>query len=154
MQGILYMQGQKFLEAKREFEQAVKLDPDNLKAQLGLGQAYMGQGQNMEAWKVFEGRVPSEPDAVEVLNGIIQAGTALARWDELAHILLRFLERNPANVDIRFALAGVAYRAGQVEQVQQQLAMLRLLKPDYEGLDDLGALLEKSQSEGQLVVAK
>ena len=32
--------------------------------------------------------------------------------------------------------------------------MLRLLKPDYEGLDDLGALLEKSQSEGQLVVAK
>jgi len=144
LQGILYMQGQKFLEAKREFEQAVKLDPDNLKAQLGLGQAYMGQGQNMEAWKVFEGRVPSEPDAVEVLNGLIQAGTALARWDELAHILLRFLERNPANVDIRFALAGVAYRAGQVEQTQQQLAMLRLLKPDYEGLEDLETLLQPS----------
>lgn len=104
----------------------------------------MGLGQSAEAWTVFGKILKSHPDDVEVMNHVIQAGTSLEYWDQLAKMLVRFLDRNPASVDMRFALAGVAFRAGQLEQAQQHLAFLRLLKPDFEGLEDLTDLLENS----------
>jgi hypothetical protein len=43
---------------------------------------------------------------------------------------------------MRFALAGVEFRAGRLDSAQKQFEMLSLLKPDYEGLKDLGDLLQ------------
>jgi hypothetical protein len=43
---------------------------------------------------------------------------------------------------MRFALAGVEFRAGQLDSAKRQFEMLSLLKPDCEGLDDLGILLQ------------
>ena len=78
------------------------------------------------------------------MNGLIQAGTSLERWIELVSFLVRFLERNPADCDMRFALVGVEWRVGHAKKSLEQLAVVRLLNPDYEGLVDLEALLSKS----------
>jgi hypothetical protein len=43
---------------------------------------------------------------------------------------------------MRFALAGIEFRAGRPDSAKGQFEMLSLLKPDYEGLDDLGILLQ------------
>jgi GT2 family glycosyltransferase len=142
LQGIVYMQNQKFQEAVQEFEHAITLDSEDLKNQLGLGQAYLGFGQYLKAWEIFERSVLSGPDGLEMLNGLIQAGTGLQNWDALATHLARYVERNPANCDMRFALAGVELRAGHSQKAKEQLAVLRLIKPDYEGLEDLEALLQ------------
>ena len=56
--------------------------------------AYLGMGKIDEAWMVYAEVLANYPDDVEALNGLIQAGTALERWAELAPILLRFLDRN------------------------------------------------------------
>jgi thioredoxin-like negative regulator of GroEL len=81
----------------------------------------------------------------------MQAGTALQKWESLARHLSRFVERNPADCDMRFALAGVQFRAGQSEQAKEHVIWLRLIKPDYEGLEDLEKLLGTSQSPNNLV---
>jgi thioredoxin-like negative regulator of GroEL len=65
--------------------------------------------------------------------------------------LVRFIERNPADCNVRFALAGVQFRAGQSDQAKEHLTWLRLIKPDYEGLADLEKLLGTSQSPNNLV---
>lgn len=43
---------------------------------------------------------------------------------------------------MRFALAGVEFRAGRMDSAKCQFEVLSLLKPDYEGLHDLGVLLQ------------
>ena len=115
--------------------------------------ACMGLGNTQEAWNVFEQIVSDYPDDVEVMNWMIQSGTVLQKWEPLANLLSRYVTRNPANCDMRFALAGVEFRAGNVEKAKQQFEMLSLLKPDYMGLEDLSALLRGSNHQEQLVAA-
>jgi thioredoxin-like negative regulator of GroEL len=151
LQGILSMQRQNFFEAKHAFEQALAIVGENIKARMGLGMACLGLGQSAEAWNIFEQVVSGAPDNVEAIRCLMQAGTALQRWEVLSGRLARFVERNPADCDMRFALAGVQFRAGQSEQAKEHVTWLRLIKPDYEGLEDLEKLLQSSQSPNNLV---
>ena len=154
LQGILSMQRQEFLEAKHAFEESLSLDCESRKARIGLGMACLGLDQTAEAWDQFEHVLSVDPDHVKAIRCLIQAGTALQRWEALSSHLARFIERNPADCDIRFALAGVQFREGQIEKAKAQLTWLRLLQPDFEGLEDLEGALLSSQSQGHLVSAR
>lgn len=131
------MQKQQHAKAKQAFKQSLALDATNKKSQMGLGMACLGLEQYAEAWNIFESVIAIEPDNVQVMRCLLQAGTALERWDVLAGHLLRFVERNPADCDMRFALAGVYLRAGQISHAQEQCVMLAALKPEFDGLQDL-----------------
>ena len=151
LQGILLMQSQQYSEASESFRRALALGFDSLKAGKGLGMAYLGMGEADKSWVEYHKVLSMFPDDVEVVNGLIQAGTALEHWSELAEVLGRFLERNPTNIDIRFTLASVEFRAGRFQAAQEQFSWLRLFKPDYEGLENLGKLLDTAQAQGKLV---
>ena len=142
LQGILLMQSQECSEAVMSFRRAIRCGYDSPKAGIGLGMACMGVGDVEEAWRVFEQVVAEHPDDAEGMNGLIQSGTLLQRWDGLGLRLSRYVERNPADCDMRFALAGVEFRAGRMDSAKHQFEMLSLLKPDYEGLTDLRVLLQ------------
>jgi GT2 family glycosyltransferase/radical SAM superfamily enzyme YgiQ (UPF0313 family)/tetratricopeptide (TPR) repeat protein len=151
LQGVLSMQRQEYSEAKYEFEQALAFESANKKALMGLGMACLGLDQIAEAWSIFEKIVYADPDNFEAIRCLMQAGTALQKWESLARHLVRFIERNPADCNVRFALAGVQFRAGQSDQAKEHVTWLRLIKPDYEGLEDLEKLLGTSQSPNNLV---
>ncbi len=153
LQGILSMQMQKNSDAKDAFEQALDCDAGNMKACIGLGMACMGLGETAEAWNRFEQVASVDPDDVKAMDCLIQAGTALQRWTALAQHLTRFIERNPADYDMRFALAGVAIRAGHLDKAREQLSWFQLLKPDYEGLEDLANFLNNGQLQEQTMSA-
>jgi len=142
LQGILLMQSQQYSEAVMSFRRAIRCGYDSRKAGIGLGMACMGVGDVEKACRVFEQVVAEHPDDAEGMNGLIQAGTLLQRWDDLGLRLSRYVERNPADCDMRFALAGVEFRAGRMDSAKHQFEMLSLLKPDYEGLTDLRVLLQ------------
>ena len=153
LQGVIMMQKQQFSDAKKAFEAALGLDAHSRKARVGRGMACMGMGNTEEAWELFEQFLSEYPDDVEAMNWIIQSGTALEKWGSLAKLLSQYVTRNPANCDMRFALAGAEFRAGNVEKAKEQYELLSLLKPDYKGLEDLGALLIGSNPSNQLAVA-
>ncbi|MCA9421781.1 MAG: glycosyltransferase [Nitrospira sp.] len=141
LQGILSMQRQDYAQAKKAFGQSLAIDAADQKAHLGLGMACMGLGETAECFNIFGQVLLADPDNVEAMRGLIQAGTAMQSWEALAGSLTRFVERNPADCDMRFALAGVQLRAGQPDSAKRQFEMLSLLKPDLEGLNELEALL-------------
>ena len=145
LQGVLYIQTQEFLLAKDAFEMALQCEQSYERAQIGLGMACMGLGENEEAWTQFNQVLSQDPDNIEATRCLIQVGTVLERWESLFCQLRRFVERNPAASEIRFALAGVAVRAGHLEQAREQLSWFQLIKPDYEGLEDLANALNKVQ---------
>ncbi|MEC4681095.1 MAG: glycosyltransferase, partial [Nitrospirota bacterium] len=143
-QGILAMQFLEYTKAAESFQQALTVGYDAQKTGLGMGMAWMGVGDASKAWDAFQDVIASNPDNQEAVKCLIQAGTALQRWEALASHLTRFLERNPADCDMRFALAGVELRAGHSQKAKEQLAVLRLIQPDYEGLEDLETVLQPS----------
>ncbi|GJL59367.1 MAG: hypothetical protein NPIRA03_22240 [Nitrospirales bacterium] len=147
LQGILLMQSQQCGEAALSFRRALQCGADSRKTRIGLGMACMGMGDLEEAWKIFEQVLVDHPDDVEAINGLIQAGTSLQRWKGLGERLARYVERNPADCDMRFALAGVEFRASRLDVAKQQFEMLSLLKPDYEGLHDLEVLLQSAHPD-------
>ena len=147
LQGILAMQQENYDKARESFEKTLQFGGDARKARLGLGMACMGLGQIEEAWDIFEQVVSGDPDAIDAIHCLIQAGTVLQRWELLASHLARFVERNPADCDMRFALAGVQFRAGYSDKAKEHLTWLRLMTPEFEGLDDLERLLQTSQSQ-------
>jgi thioredoxin-like negative regulator of GroEL len=106
----------------------------------------MGLDQSDEAWDIFEQVVSVDQDNIDAIHCLIQAGTALQRWESLGNHLAQFVERNPADCDMRFALAGVQFRAGYFEKAKEHLTWLRLMKPELEGLEDLEGLLQTSQA--------
>ncbi len=150
-QGVLSMQRQQYVEAKRAFEQSLVIVGGNSKARIGMGMACMGLEQVAEAWEVFEQVLSDNPDHVEAVGCLLQAGTALERWEALACHLTRFIERNPTNFEIRYALAGVQFRAGDLKQAKEHLTWLRLVQPNYDGLEDLEKLLVPAQFQSQMV---
>jgi GT2 family glycosyltransferase/Flp pilus assembly protein TadD len=142
LQGILFMQSQQCAEAITSFQRALGCGHDPRKAGIGLGMAYIGTGEIEEAWNVFEQVAAEYPDDGEAMNWLIRSGTPLQRWEGLGQRLSRYVERNPADLDMRFALAGVEFRLGRRDSARYQFEMLSLLKPDYEGLPDLGNLVQ------------
>ncbi len=152
LQGILLMQSQQCGEAALSFRRALQCGADSRKTRIGLGMACMGMGDLEEAWKIFEQVMIDHPDDVEAMNGLIQAGTSLERWKGLGERLARYVERNPADCDMRFALAGVEFRASRLDVAKQQFEMLSLLKPDYEGLRDLEVLLQTAPLDRHALV--
>ena len=141
LNGILLMQEQRYSGAVQSFHQALTAGADPEKTQRGLGMAYMGLENWEEAWNIFHRRCLEASDDLEATKSVLQIGTVLKRWGETAGILTRYVERNPADCEMRFALAGVQYRCGEVEHARNNLDMLRLLKPDFEGLEDLARVL-------------
>jgi len=142
LMGILAMQENDYHQAMAAFERADRCGGNARKAQLGGGMAAFGLGKGERAWDIFIQTLDSYPDDQEALNWLIRAGTMLQRWEGLGQRIFRYVERNPADCDMRFALAGVEFRAGRLDSAKRQFEMLSLLKPDYEGLKDLGDLLQ------------
>ncbi|PJA80274.1 MAG: hypothetical protein CO149_01195 [Nitrospirae bacterium CG_4_9_14_3_um_filter_51_5] len=152
LQGIQLMQSQECAAAAMSFRRALQCGSDPRKASIGLGMACMGMGAVEEAWRVFEQVVVDYPDDAQAMQCLIQTGTSLQRWEGLGQWLSRYVERNPADCDMRFALAGVEFRASRMDSAKRQFDMLSLLKPDYEGLHDLGSLLQTAHLDGHALV--
>jgi len=112
----------------------------------------MGVGESSKAWDAFQNVIAAYPDNKEAMDGLIQSGTVLEWWGKLISHLTRYLERNPAGCDMRFALAGVCVRAGNFEEAQKHFEILQIFSPEYEGLEDLGKWLQLGQNDSCLPI--
>ena len=145
IQGVCHIQCQRFADAVLAFERAIQASDNSSKSHMGLGMAYVGLGKPKQAWNTFKIAWNQNPDDVEIMNWLIQIGTELADWNALALCLTNFVERNPVNCDMRYALAGVQVRRGNIKEAQSHLQTLELLRPDYVGLHDLKRAVENGE---------
>jgi GT2 family glycosyltransferase/SAM-dependent methyltransferase/tetratricopeptide (TPR) repeat protein len=144
LQGLLHMQRNNYREAGAAFQTALRDGAESRKCRLGLGMSLMGENKQDQAWEEFVRVLDDYPDDADAVHWLLRAGTASQRWKELAERLSRFVDRNPADLSVRFALAGVLVRAEQVEAARKEYDTLRALAPDYDGLTELGqAIAEK-----------
>lgn len=144
LRGITAMQEEAFTEAEHAFESALSHGADERKARLGRAMAIMGLKQADRAWDCLTTNLERFSDDAESLHWLLRAGAALERWEPLSEHLSRFITRNPADLSVRFALAGVFVRLGRLEAARREYDTLRLLGPTHEGLSDLAKALTQS----------
>ena len=137
LRGIVAMQQSQYAEADSAFERAKHLGADPRKASLGQVMAAMGANRPEKAWDMVVPLCANHPDDEECMHWLLRCGTALERWDAVSSRLTTFLVRNPGNMAVRFALAGVLFRSGKRTEARRECDMISALDPTFEGLSEL-----------------
>lgn len=145
LRGIVAMQVNAYHDAEQAFERAKLSGADSRKASLGLVMAAMGANRPENAWSHAVALCANEPDDEECVHWMLKCGTSLQRWDDVASRLSSFVTRNPGNIAMRFALAGVLLRAGRRADAQREYDWLRAMAPTFEGMDELARQLAESE---------
>ena len=145
LSGILALQRNRLAEAKTAFEQASAHGADRRKAQLGLGMAAMGLTESADAWELFLAVATEHPDDAETLHWLLRAGTVLQRWEHLEPVLSRYVSRNPGDLSIRFALAGVFLRLARWADARREHDSIRMLDPAFDGLSELASAIDENE---------
>jgi GT2 family glycosyltransferase/radical SAM superfamily enzyme YgiQ (UPF0313 family)/tetratricopeptide (TPR) repeat protein len=145
LSGILAMQRNRLAEAKTAFEQAGTYGADRRKAQLGLGMAAMGLTESADAWELFLAVATDHPDDAETLHWLLRAGTVLQRWEQLEPVLNRYVSRNPGDLSLRFALAGVFLRLTRWADARREHDSIRMLDPAFDGLSELASAIDENE---------
>jgi len=145
LRGIVAMQVKAYHDAEQAFERAKLSGADSRKASLGMVMAAMGADRPENAWSHAVALCANEPDDEECMHWMLKCGTSLQRWDAVASRLSSFVARNPGNIAMRFALAGVLLRAGRRADAQREYDWLRAMAPTFEGMDELARQLAESE---------
>lgn len=146
LSGIVSMQRHRFAEAKPAFERAATYGADRRKAKLGIGMAAMGLAESADAWELFLDVATEHPDDAETLHWLLRAGTALQRWEPLEPVLSQYVSRNPGDLSLRFALAGVFLRLNRCTAARHEYDSIRLLDPVFDGLSELASAINEQES--------
>ncbi|HJT18925.1 MAG TPA: glycosyltransferase [Nitrospira sp.] len=146
LKGILCMQRAQYREAGMAFTSALQQGAERRKCLMGTGMASLGLGSAEDGWERFVEVLSEYPDDAEAIHWLLRAGTSQHRWVELSRHLRSYVMRNPGDLSVRFALAGVLFRADRIEEARQEYDRLRTLSPNYDGLTELGRLLENNEA--------
>ena len=143
LRGILYMQRQAYADATSAFEAALRHGGNARRARMASGMAALGQETLDRAWMEFTEVLSVHPDDAEAMHWVLRTGTVLERWAEVFVLLQRFVDRNPGDLSMRFALAGVSLRLGRHDVARVHYDAVRLLDPAHDGLPELIKALDE-----------
>lgn len=107
--------------------------------------AALGLGESADAWELFLCVASEHLDDAETLHWLLRAGTALKRWEQLEPVLSRYVSRNPGDLSLRFALAGVFLRLNRWTDARREHDSVRLLDPAFDGLSELASAIDKNE---------
>jgi len=121
-------------EARRAFEEALRLDPDNLIAFNDLGLIALRSGDTARAEGYFREGLRRDRDAEGLANNLGLALGGLARYAEAERAFRRALAVRPGFTAARFNLAVMLQRQGAHRRALGELERVRSEEPDFPGL--------------------
>lgn len=133
-------------EAVREFEEAVRLNPNDGYAQINLGTALLEFGKFPDAIRHLEQAVRVKPDSVIAHNAL---GVALLNAGETREATAQFeraLELDPDSADPHYNLGLILRQAGKTQDAIAQFEQAVRLKPDFTKAQQDLAQLRANQS--------
>ena len=128
--GLSYRHLGRFDEARKYFEQGLKLDPHNASCLFNMGYIEGRQGNQAAAEKLFQAALRSNPDFSDALLELANLRIADKKFEEAATLLRRYVKvsRNPAAG--YYKLAMVERSLHQTEAAQRDLNVFQTLSKD------------------------
>lgn len=153
LRGVLCMQREQYREAETSFSLAMQHGADRKKCLMGMGMASLGRAYAQGAWEQFLLVLAEHPDDAEAVHWLLRAGTAQNRWVELSGHLRRYVSRNPGDLAVRFALAGVLVRAERIDEARREHDAVQAVAPEFDGLAEMGRVITGKETVLAMEVA-
>ncbi|MFZ1971254.1 MAG: tetratricopeptide repeat protein [Candidatus Acidiferrales bacterium] len=135
-----------------EFRAALRLDPNQDQAKLGLGRALISQKKFSDAVAPLREYVERQPHDYQGYCAAGQAYEGLKQWANAIELLQRAARLNSASYDVHYELGRALAEAGQKERAVHEFQAAETIRPSAaEVHDQLARLLEET---GQSDLAK
>ena len=118
-------------EAMEQFEQALRINPNDAEAHNNLGNALMQTGRTREAMEQFETAVKINPDMVEFHNDLGYALCQSGRVQEAIEQYEQALRIEPDYADGHYNLGIALVQAGRLPEAIEQYEQALKFRPDY-----------------------
>ena len=143
--------------ARREFDQALKIDPNAIGALRGRLSLDVGSNNVAGARAMIEAMVEKSPNSTDLL--LLQAGVYGAARDVVREeqVLRRIIEIDPAHFQAFSSLAALFVRAGRLEEAKTEYESLSKRQPKSIAAPTMVALIleaQKKPAEAQKVYEK
>ncbi len=128
--GLSYRHLGRFDEARKYFQEGLKLDPRNSSCLFNMGYIEGRQGNQPVAEQLFQQALKSNPDFSEALLELANLRIAAKKFEEAATLLRRYVKvsRDPASG--YYKLAMVERSLHQTEAAQRDLSVFQTLSKD------------------------
>lgn len=156
--GLSYRHLGRFDEARKYFQEGVKLDPRNVSCLFNIGYIEERQGNYPRAEELFQQVLRSNPNYSEALLELANLQTKNKKFEEAAELLRRYIRvtRNPASG--YYKLAMVERSLHQTEAAQRDLNVFQTLSKNattgpypyqhlFEYLDNRSALPDQARTQ-------
>ena len=148
-----YVSSDKPKEGLWQFSEAVRLDPSNLEARVGVGTLAMLGRDFEETLSQAEAILAADPDQVSALLLRGQAAEGLGRPEEAEASYLRAVEIGEEKGPFFFILGSYYQRRGDREKAEPALVRFSELEPSLQSYSVLGRFLAEDPTRDEETVA-
>jgi spore maturation protein CgeB/cyclopropane fatty-acyl-phospholipid synthase-like methyltransferase/Tfp pilus assembly protein PilF len=114
------------------FNTLLENEPKNDKALCGLGMLRMQNNDLDDAMKYFCQALDANPDNISACKFLLELSYTVDKFDKIEFCLHNYMELHPANLNMQYALAGVQYKLGKLEESIDNLEQVIALDPNHE----------------------
>lgn len=150
--GALAAESQDWTTAQAFFETSLDYNSSYDVALAGLGLCRMVKGRSEEAFALFKQAATANPENHRAILGVLQLGYPLKRYAEMEAMVLSYLQRYPASLDMIYSFAGLLYAQGRVHEARTEVQKILIVEPKHEPALELREMLEKVDSGPELVM--
>jgi len=128
--GLSYRHLGRFDEARKYFQQGLKLDPHNASCLFNLGYIEGRQGNQAAAEQLFQAALRSNPDYSEALLELANLRIASKKFEEAVILLRRYVKVSNKPASGYYKLAMVERSLNQTAAAQRDLSVFQTLSKD------------------------
>ncbi|MDY6090805.1 MAG: glycosyltransferase [Bdellovibrionota bacterium] len=151
--GILMATSGNWDEARKNFDDALKINCKYDVALSGIGLCYSNQGDFEKAYDYYKKSLDSNPENVRALLGIIDLSYKLSRLDELEQILKNYLDLHPADLNFLYTLAACYYGKSEFQKSLDTISQILLFDENNKNALELkNMILEKIQNDSNVQI--
>jgi tetratricopeptide (TPR) repeat protein/glycosyltransferase involved in cell wall biosynthesis len=130
--GLLELYRENTKQAEIYLRKSIEIRPQSDKSFCALGILKTNANDLKEAEKYFCHALDANIDNLLAIKSLIEVSYKIEKFDRAQDYLKRFLEIYPANINMLFAMAGVQFKSGDIEESLQTLDTVLLLDPKHQ----------------------
>lgn len=119
--------------AKGFYDQALALDPADLKAICGQGMCAQAGGDLQEAHRLYVEAAKRDSSSLVFIRLLVESAFKLNKFDDLLTVLTKYIALNPNDTEMQFCLAGCTYKLNDIVGAQKLVSEVLKTKPDHRG---------------------
>jgi tetratricopeptide (TPR) repeat protein len=127
--GTVALQRRQYNLAVPHFQKAVSLTPKDHLANLGLSLAFEGLGELKQAVQWASRSCSLNIEDTAAIYTLVRLAHELSEFTDAELVLSRYVSLHPHDVNMTFALGGIAFQTGNLDMATQLMETILMLDP-------------------------